>query len=235
MPTLAELRAQRPVHRPERALTICLAPHIVAEVQSLTDELQALAVAGVRGVDEDGNREGPPARMGDGEDPEADAIRARLAELLDEMDQHEGELRIRAVDDGEWRRWVNEHPARQKDVDPAGHARDVEVARGYCNADDLIDDLGKWAYTWDGEPLAEGDWGILAATIARPDKKQVARGVVGMHEQMDVDLPKWRTSLSATLKRSPGGGSLAASAVRPASSSAASPPSDTSTTTPTTD
>lgn len=233
MPTLSELRASRPIHRAERAFTICLAPHLVSEVQGLTQELESLDLAVSR--DEDGERSGPPRKMGQVENPRDAEIEARLAELLAEMAEHEGELRIRALDDGEWRRWVNAHPARVKEDDPAGYARDIEVAAGYCNADDLIEDLGMWAFSWDGDPLAESDWPVLTATIARPDKKVIARAVVGMHEQMGTELPKWRAGLSATLRKWPAAVSPVPSADLPASSSDESPQSDTSTTTPTTD
>ncbi len=234
MPTLAELRAARPAHRAERAFTICLSPHVVAEVEALSEELERLTLEAVTGGSGDAE-DGPPRKMGESTRNErADEVRDRLADLLEKMSEDEGELRVRAVDDGTWRRWVSAHPARDKEQDPAGFARDFEIAGGYCNADDLIDDLAVWAFTWDGEPLSEGDWAVLSATIARPDKKQIARGVVAMHEQMGFELPKWRAGLSATLKRSPSGGSRAPSADPPVSSSAESPQSDASTTTPTT-
>jgi len=231
MPSLSELRKDpRPARRAERALTICLAPDLVAEVQALTEELGTLAVSGLRSDDPD--ESGPPSRMGDGEDPRADQIRARLAELLDEMAEEEGELRLRAIDDGEWRRWVNEHPSRPEGT--PGHDRDAEVTAGYCNADDLLDDLEKYAWTWDGEPLAPGEWAtLLVDKIAAPDKKAIATAVVSMHE-MSMDLGKWRAGLSAMLKKSPAAGQPAPLADRLPSTSDGSPQSDTSTTTPTT-
>lgn len=231
MPSLSELRKDpRPARRAERALTICLAPDLVAEVQALTDELGSLAVAGIRSRDPE--EPGPPSRMGDGEDPRADEIRVRLAELLDEMAREEGELRVRAIDDGDWRRWVNEHPARPEGT--PGHDRDAEVTAGYCDADALLDDLERYAWTWDGEPLAPGEWNsLLVDKIAAPDKKAIATAVVSMHER-SMDLGKWRAGLSAMLKRSPVAGPPAPSADPRPSTSAESQPSDTSTTTPTT-
>lgn len=240
MPTLAELRTRRPTHRSERAFTICLRPDLVAEMQSLSDQLQSLVLTG---------EGGPPSRMG-GEptDSRADEIEARLHELAAIMAEDEGELRI-ASDEGKWVQWVKEHPARQKDDDPAGYARDIEISRfvtGYaadgspiltprCNGDDLIDDLGIWAYSWDGDLLTDSDWSVLAPSIGRPDKKRIAQGVVSIHEQTDFDLGKWRAGLSGTLRKSPADVSPAQSDVPPASSSDESPQSDTSTTTPTTD
>lgn len=239
MPTLAELRARRPVHRSERAFTICLRPDLVAEMQSLSDQLQSLVLTG---------EDGPPSRMGgEPSDSRADEIEARLHELAQIMAEDEGELRI-ASDEGKWLQWVKEHPARQKTDDPAGYARDIEISRfvtGYapdgspiltprCNADDLIDDLGIWASSWEGEPLTDTDWAVLAASIGRPDKKRIAQGVVAIHEQTDFDLGKWRAGLSVTLRKSPADASPALSADPPQSSLAESPQNDTSTTTPTT-
>lgn len=195
--TLAELRANPPKSRPERSVTLCLAPHLVAEVQALTEELASLPSQSR--TDEGGEPTGPPRKMGQGEHPRATEIRARLAVLLEEMAEHEGELRLRATSDGDWRRWVNEHPGREEDQ--PGHRRDLEVTFGYCNADDLIDALGTYAYSWNGEPLAPGDWALLADNIGGPDLKQAATAVVAMHESR-LDFRQWRSGLSETLLKS---------------------------------
>lgn len=191
--TLADLRQNQKPSRPERGYTVCLAQHLVAEVGVLTDELASLEPQ----VDEDGERTGPPRRLGEGDSPRATEIREKLAALLDEMAEHEGELRLRAAEDGQWRRWTNEHPARGDDE--PGHKRDQDVAFGYCNADHLIDDLGTYVCAWNGEPLAEGDWPMLAASISAADKKQMAMTVVAMHE-IGLDLPKLRIAWSANLR-----------------------------------
>jgi hypothetical protein len=195
--SLADLRKSNTASRPERNYTVCLAQHLVAEVGVLTDELASLEPQ----VDEDGERTGPPRRLGEGDSPRAGEIRERLKELLDEMAEHDGELLIRAVEDGQWRRWANAHPARAEGE--AGHKRDQDVAFGYCNADDLIDDLGVYVAAWNDEPLADGDWPMLAASIAGSDKKQIAMTVVAMHE-IGLDLPKLRPLWSASLRSVPG-------------------------------
>ena len=227
--TLAELRAAKPVARAERAMTVCLAPNIVAEVQSLTEELVAIGSAETADAEAPA---GPPKRVGEGAPPRAREIRERLAELLEQMAEYEGELRVRAVDDGVWRRWVNEHPAR--DEGTAGHKRDMEVTLGYCNADDLIDSLADYAYSWNGEVMAEGDWAIIGASVGGPDRKQIASTVVGMHENR-LDFRNWRTGLSANLRTFSALDSPEPTDAPPASSSDESPQSDTSTTTPKTD
>lgn len=196
MKSLAELRANPPKSRPERSVTLCLAPHLVAEVQALSDELSSIPLAS-RVDDEEPT--GPPRRQGQGDSPRVTQIKARLGELVDEMAEHEGELRLRATTDGEWRLWVNAHPAREEGE--PGHKRDQEVTLGFCNADDLIDDLATYAYSWNGEPLTDGDWAMLAENIGGPDLKQIATSVVSMHESR-LDFRNWRASLSATLRES---------------------------------
>ena len=196
--SLADLRAEKRDTRPERSYTACLAPDLIAEVQLLTEELERLPQASV--FDQDGERQGPPRRVGQGGDERATEIKARLAELLEQMGEYEGELRLRATKtDGEWRQWVNEHPAR--DDDEPGHKRVLEVTFGFCNADDLIDDLGTYAVSWNGEPLEAGDWDVLK--VANGDKKKLANMVVAMYES-DVSLPKWRSALSDSLQSATG-------------------------------
>jgi hypothetical protein len=193
--SLADLRASRPQSRPERAYTVCLAQHLVAEVGTLTEELQSIAVRAVKADDED-HDDGPPKRLGEGDPPRAEEIRTRLRELLDEMAEYEGELRVRATrTDGDWRRWTNEHPAR--DEDEPGHKRDQEVTGGFCNADALIDDLGTYAWSWNGERLEAGDWDVLGVSPA--DQKRIGTLVVSLYES-DASIPKWRSALSENLR-----------------------------------
>ena len=188
--SLADLRASKPAARAERSLTVCLRTDLVAQVQELTDQLSSLP----NPSDEDG----PPETMVKPHKARAQELTDQLSALLDEMAEHEGELRLRAIGDGEWRRWVNDHPPREEGK--PGHQRDQEVTAGYCNADDLIDDLGRWAHAWNGEPLAEGDWAIIAGSMGGPDFKQAAQAVVGMHESV-VPFRQWRSALSANLRK----------------------------------
>lgn len=234
--SLSDLRAEKRDNRETHPYTACLARDLVAEVQTLTTELGEVDAQIEERPKPDGEG-APPARMGQGESQESKAarkrageIRERLAELLDLMADYEGELIVRANrDEGEWRRWANAHPAR--DEDTPGHFRDLEVTGGYCNADDLIDDLATYAYTWNGERLADGDWDVL--NIAPPDKKQIAKIVVGMYESVAFSAPKWRSALRANLPRSSDFDLPAPSASPSDDSSAGSPKNDTSTTTPT--
>lgn len=191
--SLADLRAAPPQSRPERSVTLCLAPQLIAEVQSLSEELNSLQ----RVPQEDG---GPPRRAVDPEDLRATGIRERLRQLVDEMAEHEGEMRLRANrTDGEWRRWVNEHPGRAEGQ--PGYERDIRITRGICNTDALLNDLATYAYAWNGDPLAPGDFvAIFDPVIATSDKQQMAEAIVAMYESR-LDFTRLRTSLSADLRK----------------------------------
>lgn len=224
--TLAELRAAKPQPIEQRATKVCLRRDLVAEVGALTDELTALAMAG-----SDDAEGGPPPRLGEGDSPRVGEIKTRLRELVEEMREFEGEVRVAAkVTDGDWRRWVNEHPAREKDQ--PGHKRDLEVTGGYCNADDLIDDLGTYAHAWNGEEMGDGDWETIGVNISGADKKDLARLVVSMYEQ-GVSIPKLPSDWSGRSRNGTVAASPAPSGSPTSDSTAGSPKNDTSTTTPT--
>lgn len=180
--SLADLRAgNAPVALPERSYPLCLRRDLLAKADKLTRELQALPVGDDEGA--------PPKRVGEGAPPKVQEIRARLGALYDEMEEATGELGLRAVSDGEWRRWVNEHGPRD------GDQRDELVAYGLCNADDLANDLGKWVVSWDGEPFAADDWSrVFAPKVAGGDLKNLVAIAVQLQEA--VEDPKLRRLVS---------------------------------------
>lgn len=187
--TLAELRQSERVGLPKRTYSLCLAPALVDEVRQLVEQLEeAQAVSAAQ-------REGdattaPPRRAG--ESSPVLAIRDRLRALREEMAEHTGELTMQGVTEGEWRAWVDEHPARED------NGRDRRVAFGYCNADDLIDELGSYAHAWNGDKLTPGDWDFIRANAAPGDIKELVQAVVSMHE-MAVDAPKLLNDLLGIL------------------------------------
>lgn len=228
--SLADLRAAPPQTRPERSVTVCLAPHLVAEVQTLTTEANTLAQLLERETrSPEEPQSGPPRRQGQGETAEVKAARARQAEvqdrllvLIDDMAEHEGEMRLRAnLSDGEWRRWVNEHPARAEGE--PGYDRDQRVTYGFCDADALLDALGDYAYAWNDDLLSGEDWArVFEPTIATADKAQMAQAVVTMYESR-LDFQQLRSSLSGNLRRLNGSGSPAPSESPTHASTAKSP------------
>lgn len=197
MKSLSDLRSEKPKGRPERTVRVCLKPELVAKIERLTGELADLPEPEPRKT---------PRKMYEAEaaemSPEEQRIRAELAAALNEMQDYEGEITVRAsLSDGEWRNWVDAHPTRAKD-DEAEHGRDQKIAFGACNADDLLDDLGTFAHAWNGEPLGDGDWAeVFDGSVARGDKIEMARAVVLMYENR-LDFRQWRSVLSTGLRKS---------------------------------
>jgi hypothetical protein len=168
---------------PERSYSLCLASTLVAEVQALLTALEdARASASVQ--QEDG-KAAKPKRMADG--GAVKKIRDRLAEVRGEMVEHTGSLTLRGIDEGKWRIWVGQHPARE------GSDRDDRIAYGYCNADDLLDNLEQFAVAWNGDTLGAGDWEFIRSKAAPGDLLEIASLVVVMHESV-IDVPKLLSS-----------------------------------------
>lgn len=218
--SLAELRADKPKSRPERSKSLFLAPDLMAEFEALTRDLDAVVVDASAG----------PRRKGQGESPDAVAIRKRMADLLEQMADHEGEIRLRAnLTDGEWRRWCNAHPAREEGV--AGYERDQRVTFGFCNADDLLDELGAYVHEWNGEPMSPTDWtDILEPVVSTADKASLATAVITMYEQ-PLDFPSLRNGWQASLTKLNGSVPQQNSASRTDDSTAGSPSRSTAATT----
>lgn len=186
--TLAELRQSPRVGLPERTYSLCLASKLIGEIRTLAIELDEAETVAAAQREDDANTTRPRRA---GEASPVTAIRERLAALREEMVEHTGTLTLLGVDEGKWRTWVDAHPAR------TDNGRDRQIALGYCNADDLLDDLGTYAHAWNGDPLAVGDWDWIRSQAAPGDLKELGRLVVSMHE-MAVDVPKLLSDLLAT-------------------------------------
>jgi hypothetical protein len=193
--SLAELRASSHAALPERTMELCLSQALVSEVEALDIEKRSLSVETAR---KDGEESGPKPRKADPPaDPRVAEIDARLEELYDEMREHTGQLVLRATTGGEWRRWVDAHPARVDDKFDEG------VAYGYCNASDLLAALGDYAVSWNGTPLSEGDWEFIENRAAPGDLKVACQTVVQMHEAGGLKAPKSQRALSVVPTNEP--------------------------------
>lgn len=237
--TLAALAADTsPPSRPERSLTVCLKPDIVAEVQRLSEELASITTTLATLRSQERREQDGPQRMGDGtrrEEVEAlekrdGEIRDELEVLLAEMAKYEGELRLRAnLTDGEWRRWCNANPPREEGT-PA-RDRDDRIAYGYCDGDKLLDSLGDFVHQWNGEPLnAEAFTRLIEPRTSTGDKVEMAHAVVAMYEN-PTDFRERRTALQSNLKRLSGSASPAPSEAPTSDSTAGSLDSSTAATT----
>lgn len=206
---------------PERSYPLCLRRDLLAEVDALTNQLRDAEITG----DDVDPESLPPKRLGEGEAPAVTGLRAKLSSLYDEMDEATGDLRLRAIQDGEWRQWVNAHPPRD------GDQRDADIAYGMVNADDLAADLAQWVLSWNGDLLDEGDWDRSIAPLASGGDLKALVSIV-LQIQEAVEDPKLRRLVSL-------GGPTSSDAASwpeplddpPPSSTDESPPSDTSTTT----
>lgn len=194
--SLSDLRAAPPKGRGRCNYRLSLRGDLVAQVQALVEELQDLEVQPT--ADDDGNPTGPPRRMGEGgPDPRVEAIQARLADLQPAIEDHTGDLVLEAISDGDWRLWVDAHPPRDPKTTAGQRDRIVD---GLCDLDALIDDLGRWAHSWNGDPLAVTDWAeVFAGSIAGGDLRGLARAVVGLQEGT-TNLPKSLSGLLAGLR-----------------------------------
>lgn len=185
MKSLADLRAdkERPASLPTRAVTICLDQKLLADIQRLTLEKNDLLVqAAVESSDED--KPGRPKRQGEGKNPRLAEIDAEIEPLYAEMREASGEILLRARPGGEWLRWKDEHPAREK------NESDDRLAFGLCNAADLLDNLGKYVVSWNGDEFGPGEWdGWFKGKVAPADLGALVTAVVEMHESR-VTAPK---------------------------------------------
>lgn len=187
--TLAELRASREKKLPTRIATVCLDLEALADAQRLQAEKENVLLEARRHND-DGD--GPPARLGETIPPRVAEIEAELSALWDRMRESEGELLLRAIPGGEWQRWKDEHPPRDD------NRTDEQTTFGVCNGQDLLNDLGRFVVSWNGEQLAEGDWDTwLADQIAPADLAALVGLVVEMHE-VRITVPKSSPVSSAT-------------------------------------
>lgn len=175
---------------PEFTYKMCVNGKLIAKLQKLQAELGDLAMDAVRDrpVSDDGETKGPPPRLGQrtGDTPRMQEIKGEIGALWDEMAEYTGELRLRLMPPGAWQQWLDDHPARDK------NERDLEVAGGLCNADDLIASIPEFAIAWNDEPMKSGRFdSILRPKAVFADMKAIARQLVQMHEN-GVDLPKLR-------------------------------------------
>lgn len=205
--SLAELRQSARTSLPERSYEMCLSQALVAETQALEQEKQNLGIAAQRRND-DGEPAGPARKLGEGSSPRITEINARLETLYDEMREHTGQLLLRGVTAGEWRRWADAHPPREDGRDDRGRpvtlAVDEQIALGYCDASALMGTLGTYAAEWNGKPLETGDWDWLEEHAAPGDLKAIAQVIVVMHEGPGAKpLPKESKTSSETLLSKP--------------------------------
>jgi hypothetical protein len=192
--SLADLKA-KPKSLPTRVVRICLDQEAVAEVQRLENEKRDVLIDAARSrVDDEGERTGPPKRVGEAPvPPRIGEIDTELEALFDRMRESEGDLLLRAVSGGEWQRFKDDNPPRE------GNKTDDEVTYGLCDSAALLTDLGRYVVAWDGEAFGSDDWREwFAAQVAPADLRELCSEVVQLHEARVRVPPKASSASSAT-------------------------------------
>jgi len=202
--TLAELRAMTAPKLPTFSYRLCLNLELIEKVQRLEDEKIDVLIAAEQHAqanlsDEDRESQARTRKAGQ---PLAKRP-ARVAEIDEEiaatyaeMHEFEGNLLMRGIDGARWQAYKDEHPPREGNVADETHGSVNGTA--VVNTTDLMADLAHFAVSWDGEPLAEGDWsGWLAGRIAPGDLSELVARVVQMQEGR-LTIPKALTVSPAT-------------------------------------
>lgn len=197
MPTLAEMRSQKgpqPLPRKTETVTLVEGQHILDETQALADELLSLA-SQLSGYDENGERTGEPRKQGQGATASARAneIRDQQAAMPARLAEFQGELGLTGFTGGKWQAFKDDHPPRE------GNRQDMRLTDGKVNSSELFTALGRFVTSWDGEPVAPGDWDSwLAEKICYADRRDLVNVIVRMHEDRMNRIPKSSTSSSTT-------------------------------------
>lgn len=195
--SLADLRANPPTEaRQEEPFDLVLRPDIAERVRELQVELADLPEP----VEKPRKLSQSKAEVI--EHPRVVEIREQMQALMAEAEAASGTLVVRAnLTDGEWVRWASENPPRDPEKDRAGAMRDLRVTKGLVNVDALVADLGRFAWTWNGDRLVDGDWErIFANSVIHGDKLRMAERIVGFYEGRQ-DFPSWRRALSDALTK----------------------------------
>jgi hypothetical protein len=188
MTSLADLRKTKdqPASRPTRIVKACLDQALLADIQRLTVEKTDLLMSAPLDGDGEQGENGPPRRVGQGMNPRIAEIDAELEPLYQRLRDAEGEILLSATDGGTWLRWKDAHPAREK------NEVDERLAYGLANATDLLEDLGKYVVSWNGDDFGPGEWDWFSQKVAPADLGACISAVVELHESR-ISAPKLRS------------------------------------------
>lgn len=122
---------------------------------------------------------------------ELEDARAELDALHEKMRETQATLEVRAIPAGEWLRYKDEHPAREK------NQSDLDIGLGYVNATELLDDLHKWAWRIGSDTVTPEAWAKIAVSADSGSVLEVARTAVRLQEAR-VTVPKSSSASSPT-------------------------------------
>lgn len=196
--SLAELRNSPRLGRPEQLHNLCVAGKLNAEIDAINIELEEMLQDHARNLRQgtgqqssDPDAPTPPPRLAQrpgkvGKLPDRFyELNGRREELREEMREHTVTLLLRAMESGEWRRWVQDNPARDGDK--------ADERAGF-NIDALLDVLAndprRFVVSINGDPYSDDDWtDVVWANAADGDKWRLAAAVRLLH-QGGVEIPK---------------------------------------------
>lgn len=171
--------------RPTAAVVLNFGLDLMPEEDRLVEK-----IADLESRTGDGDKAGP-RRTADPRRKELADARAELDALHDKMRATQATLEVRAIPAGEWLRYKDEHPAREK------NQSDLDVGLGYVNATELLDDLHRWAWRIGTETVSPEAWAKIAASADSGSVLEVARTAVRLQEAR-VTVPKSSSASSET-------------------------------------
>lgn len=192
MPTLAELLAIPADARPETTTTVTLLPgqHLLKEEHRLVDEHNDLLIdAANRAQEAEDGKTGPrKSAEGGGIADRLAELKAQIADAQASLAEFQGEVGMRGFDGGEWQRYKDAHPPREDS------RSDRSIGGSWVNATDLLNDLGQFVVSWNGEPVTDGAAVIQRITPA--DQTQLVVDFISAHQKRIPRAPKAQTSPS---------------------------------------
>ncbi|MGH3476729.1 MAG: hypothetical protein ACRDQD_07815 [Nocardioidaceae bacterium] len=188
---LDEILAESP-SMPTGSTYVCLDGEAVGQMQRLERERTVILaeLAEAPGKSRKASESAPKP------DPRIVEIDKQLDALDDRRRERSGVLNYTATDGGTWTLWCSEHPARED------NNLDGIVTKGYCNAEELIADLGKYVTSWDAgdgpEPITAAKWTKLSARLHPKSLWDIASGVTALHTRAWMALPKSQSGSAPT-------------------------------------
>lgn len=232
--SVAQMRASGKVQQPTATRTICLSSDLDERYRAQRADLEQALVMLEQAKEKPGRAGGNP-HIHKARELVAERS-AALDATAEEMAAFEVDVVIRRKPAGDWNRWAELHPPREKEPDEQGRRaltiRDVQHG-GRCDFDALVADLGEWVVELNGKPAAANEWEWLTSTAPAASLDDLADDVLALHGER-VSPPKPLRPLLSTLLADSDSPSPESGKSPPSGSMAGSPSTSptTSTTTP---
>lgn len=223
MPSLEQMRAQKtapiPVPKGSEIVTLTEGQHLHDEAERLSRKRDDLiADAARRSLSEEQAESKARSRKSaekvvDDLEPALDEINRDALSVTERLREFQAEVGLEGMTPGEWEQYKLAHPPRitgnyrtERDNGdvivgaPIYDRLDVQVGAAVVDVSAVLEDLGRFVKTWDGEKVADGEWDdLLGPRVIPSSHAALASKVVLMH-QGEVDrVPKSLSDSSGTL------------------------------------